>query len=564
MAVSKFQDPVFQRLALVAGIATCVALVFSETYSSMWALWQTTDHRHGLLVFPISAYLIWRLRDQLANEPLSVEWSGLLLVTVLAATWAIARLAGIQVVEHAASIGMVPAMALTVMGGRVTREMRFPLLFLLFALPVGDSAVPYLMIVTADISSALLRLSAIPVFREGQNLTLPGGNFYVAEVCSGLRYLVTGVMISLLYGYLTYTNWKKRFVLVAITSVLLVIANGVRAYIVMAIASATNLQLFGGRDHIYFGWIMFGIVMMAIMWVGARYEDEPDAVPGDSPQRAGLPIIVALGLIMLAITVKPLQADFGETGTILVALAALALFIVFLSGRKRSTANSVREEGGSMFANTMLRDIFIPTAAVGIIIVTSFIVAEIESVTVPETVRLDLSHHIKCPADGPWRQSWQPEFVEPDAEQAMTFRCGDIFVNAYSAAYSSARQGRELVSSAHKLIPTSWDHDIAVSDRTVKLQNGKRLEITEITKINGDAELIVWYWYDVNGSISSSPLITKVSQVAALMRKRPAGGRVVLLAVETGVGEDLGREQLQDVARALISNSISDQQDIGM
>ncbi len=239
-------------------------------------LWQTSDHRHGLLVIPISVFLIWRLRYQLVDLPVAPDARGLLLVVPLAMAWLVARLAGIQVVEHVAVLTMIPAAVGTLTGPRIVNKLLFPFGFLVLATPLGESLVPYLMVITADVSTGLLKLSGVPVLRNGQYISLPGGEFVVADVCAGLAYLVSGVMISLLYGYLTYTSVRKRVVLVAVAAITLVVANGVRAYIVMAVASATRMQILGGRDHVYFGWLMFGVVMMVIMWVGARYADDQE------------------------------------------------------------------------------------------------------------------------------------------------------------------------------------------------------------------------------------------------------------------------------------------------
>ena len=128
MDIAKLQDPVFHRLALIAGIAVFVALAFSATSASLWTMWQSSDHRHGLLVLPISAFLIWRLRHQLAETPVSVDWRGLVLVAMLAVAWVIARLAGIQVVEQAATTGMVPVMIFTIMGASIAGKILFPIL----------------------------------------------------------------------------------------------------------------------------------------------------------------------------------------------------------------------------------------------------------------------------------------------------------------------------------------------------------------------------------------------------------------------------------------------------
>ncbi len=142
------------------------------------------------------------------------------------------------------------------------------------------------MRVTADVSAALLRLTGVPVYREGQYITLPGGEFEVADVCSGLRYLVAGTMISLLFAYLTYRSTWRRVLFVAATAFALIFANGLRAFIVMWVASASEMRLLAGEDHVYFGWILFAVVIGGMFLLGTRYA-EHEALDGPRTTAVG-------------------------------------------------------------------------------------------------------------------------------------------------------------------------------------------------------------------------------------------------------------------------------------
>ena len=162
------QHPAIRKLALLIGIFAFLILVFGGSFSSMWDLWQTSDHRHGLLVFPISAFLIWQKRDLLIDVPVAVDLRGFIPVTLVALIWLLARLVGVQAIEHVAVLAMYPAVIMTLAGLAMVRTLLFPILFLLLATPLGESLVPYLMVITADISAGLLKLSGIPLLRNGQ------------------------------------------------------------------------------------------------------------------------------------------------------------------------------------------------------------------------------------------------------------------------------------------------------------------------------------------------------------------------------------------------------------
>ena len=51
------------------------------------------------------------------------------------------------------------------------------------------------------------------------------------------------------------------------------LTNGLRAFIVMAVASATDMRVLAGKDHVIFGWALFLLVMIALYFVAERFSD---------------------------------------------------------------------------------------------------------------------------------------------------------------------------------------------------------------------------------------------------------------------------------------------------
>ncbi len=113
----------------------------------------------------------------------------------------------------------------------------------------------------------------IPVFRQGMLVTLPGGVFEVADVCSGFNYLNAGLALGVLVGHEIFVSSIRRAVYFAVVAASFIAINGLRAFIVMAVASATDMHLLGGKDHILFGWLLFVVAMIALYFVAERYSD---------------------------------------------------------------------------------------------------------------------------------------------------------------------------------------------------------------------------------------------------------------------------------------------------
>ncbi|MGH8310128.1 MAG: exosortase A, partial [Steroidobacteraceae bacterium] len=268
----------------VAGLAALVVAIYSESFLGIVKLWTLSAYNHCFLVFPIGFYLLWRRRRTLAIVAIEPSWLGLALVCGLAVAWYLGRVIALQALEHVAAIMAIPAIVLAVMGGRFFRAALLPMVFLLLAIPVGEFLIPVLMEVTADIARSLLGIVGIPAYRQGQFISLPGGDFEVADVCSGLKYLLASLPLALLFASWAYRGTLARLMFVAVTAVVFIVGNGVRAFIVMIVASASELEYFAGRDHVIFGNVFFVALLVLVCWVGWRYADPPEADKAIDPR----------------------------------------------------------------------------------------------------------------------------------------------------------------------------------------------------------------------------------------------------------------------------------------
>jgi exosortase len=68
------------------------------------------------------------------------------------------------------------------------------------------------------------------------------------EACSGVRYLISSVTLGCLYAYLTYQSTKKRLLFIAVSIVVPIIANGLRAYMIVMIGHLSGMELATGGD----------------------------------------------------------------------------------------------------------------------------------------------------------------------------------------------------------------------------------------------------------------------------------------------------------------------------
>ncbi|HXF46798.1 MAG TPA: exosortase A, partial [Burkholderiaceae bacterium] len=273
---------------LAGGLAAlALTLLFFDTARSMVAVWsRSATFNHGFLVVPIALWLAWRRRDELAGVPVRPFWPALFLVAGAGFAWLLGRLAAAAVVEHFALVLMIQAALLTVYGVRFARVLALPLLFLFFAVPFGEAFVPKLIDWTADFTVFALKASGIPVYREGNYFMIPSGQWSVVEACSGIRYLIASLMVGVLFAHLMYAS-RRRQILFVVASVLVpIVANWLRAYFIVLIGHLSGNELAVGVDHLIYGWVFFGIVMLLLFWAGAQFRDAPRSAPaGDGIDR---------------------------------------------------------------------------------------------------------------------------------------------------------------------------------------------------------------------------------------------------------------------------------------
>ncbi len=293
---------------LTVGMGLILMAVFWPTFYSMAEIWERSEtFAHGYLIFPITAWLIWRNRDQLAGIRPRTDLRGLLLLALAGAGWLLADAGSVHVVAQYAFIVMLIAMVWTLLGSGFVRVMFFPLMFLLFAVPVGEFLIQPLMGVTAKFTVAMLQATGIPVYSEGTFFSIPSGNWSVVEGCSGLRYLIASVTLGVLYAYLTYRSWKRRLVFSIAAIIVPIFANSGRAYMIVMIAHLSDMKLALGIDHYIYGWVFFGLVMLLLFWIGSfwREDDQPETAGVTTPTiaagRPAYPILpVAVAVLVIA------------------------------------------------------------------------------------------------------------------------------------------------------------------------------------------------------------------------------------------------------------------------
>lgn len=477
---------------LALGVITMVVVVYWQTFSRIVEMWSISDYQYGWLVYPVSLYVFSQKRDVLALAQWRTSKRGLLLAALLVLVWVVARAVGIQIVEFASATLLVFASYWALAGTDAMRKVAFPLLLLLAAVPMGGFLVEPLMRITAEISSGLLSLVGIPVFRDGQFFVLSGGSFEVAVVCSGLQYLLAGVMASLAYAYVAYSSHTKRLLFVGIAAIVIVIANGVRAFIVMTVASATDMKILGGRDHVIFGMVLFAVVFFAMIWVGEGYADPRT----EKRQRY----------------VGQRDGQGGAVSGVLVIMTLVTLM------------------AGPMFGAAMINR--------GAAAIADFPLPGLDRC-------LETDDRI---SDG------FPTFPTADYQKRGLFACGDYEAGVYVASYGEQQQGKELIGWDNRVWPNEWRRYVDRSTVSIQTSDGGA-DVQQVLVRHPAGWRLIWYWYQVGPSVTGSQNRVKLLEALRALTLQPVESSIVVVIVisKSQNNEADLREQLERHADRVMS-----------
>lgn len=466
------------RLALIAVSVAIVGLcaVFWGTASQMVETWyESATFNHGFMIVPICGWLIWERREAIVKYVPKPDFRGLGIIAVCMVIWTVADAASVQSIMQFALVGMIQGAVLTVLGWRLVRAMLFPLVFLFFAVPFGDFLIPTLQDVTAAMVVEGLRIIDIPVFIDGVFLSIPSGNFEVAEACSGVRFLIATIALGCLFANLSFRTPLRRSIILFLAVLVPIVANGIRAFGIVYIAHITDHTVAVGVDHLVYGWIFFAFVTIVLLAIGMTFRetdgDNEIYMPADDDRVAG--------------------RFSNPKGLIAGAVASLAIAVV-----------------GPAYAGVMLER--------GVVRVIAPLAAPAvgngwEPVGKAET-------------------AWRPKFIGADAELMTSYRKSGARVHLYMAYYTHQRQGAELVNFANTSVDRNWQRS---GSGFTPVQIGSTDQVVKSTRLLGrNSRRLVWEWYWIGGNFTSDRYFAKVYEAIAKLFGRHKEAAAIVVAAD--------------------------------
>jgi exosortase len=245
-------------------IAALLVAVYFRIAIKLFADWYNIpDYSHGFLVPLFAAFLVWDKRKALSATPVNQSWSGVALI-LFSIVVLILGVYGVELFTSRISfVFMLAGLVWTFFGRAMLRELRFPLLVLLLAIPfpaiVFNQITFPLQLMASRLASEILPHLGVPVLQEGNVIELPVMKLEVAEACSGIRSLMSLFTLAVFYGYFLEKTTLRRWMLALASIPIAVAANVARIVGTGLCVQYWDPQKALGFFHEFSGWVMFVI-----------------------------------------------------------------------------------------------------------------------------------------------------------------------------------------------------------------------------------------------------------------------------------------------------------------
>jgi EpsI family protein len=250
------------------------ALYFGALHWLVTMDWPRDDYSHCYIVPFLLLYLLWEKRQTIMAAPARRSWTGLLPLCLALALFWIGELAGELFSMYISFWLAIVGLLWLHLGWPRLKRLAFPLVMILtmFPLPyfLDTKVLNTLKLISSKLGVAVLQLYGMPVFREGNVIDLGFTQLQVVDACSGLRYVMPLLVLSLLLAYWFKASFWKRAMLVISSVPLAIAVNGLRIALTGILYSVWGAAVAEEFFHGFSSWLIFLCMipfLLLEMWI---------------------------------------------------------------------------------------------------------------------------------------------------------------------------------------------------------------------------------------------------------------------------------------------------------
>jgi exosortase len=277
-AVSRREWTPYVPIGFLALCLVPVAFAWGLMQSVLALALQNDTFTYIPLIPVVSAYLIYTERKTIFFSP-SYGWMiGGPLIVLGAACLAVARfnffemrpINQISLLMLAFVFIWAGAFAIF-FGSRSLRAASFPLLFLLFAIPIPEPTLSQIILLlqqgSASATAAIFQMFNVPFVRQDLVFELPGVAIRIAEECSGIRSSLALLITTVLASHFFLRSGWRKLVLCILVVPIVILKNGLRIATLSTLAIYVNPGFLYGRLHHQGGVVFFLIALLPMAFV---------------------------------------------------------------------------------------------------------------------------------------------------------------------------------------------------------------------------------------------------------------------------------------------------------
>lgn len=475
--------------------------------------WAQEDYSYCYFIPLILIYLLWDKKKELSSIPAAPSCKGLIpLVTGLILFW-VGELSGEFYSLYVSLWLAVIGLCWLHMGWKKMKVIIFPLGFSLAMFPLPNFFMANtslrLKLISSKIGVFFMHLAGMSAYREGNIIDLGFAQLQVVDACSGLRYLIPLIVLSILVAYYMKDPIWKKIMIIASSVPLSIVTNSLRIALTGILYKYFGEKIATGFFHDFSGWFIF---------------------------------MTSFGILLLEI--KLLRKSKTNQ--------------VISSGQDTSESKRFpqkEQNSSSPIARTSLIDSRFIIAML-LLVVT---IALSRGMEFREHIPIRKSLHELPLQIGPWngdRKTMEQQFLD-----ALSFSDYTIVdyqdpsgknVNFYIAYYEKQRKGESIHSPSTCLPGSGWIFSESV-DCTITSGSTGRLTFTvkKVLMENNGNRQVMYYWFSQRGRILTDPFQLKFYTFwDALTKKRTDGALVRMI---TPIYEKEGVREAEDRLSSLAS-----------
>jgi exosortase B len=245
--------------------------LFVPTYVGLASgIWNSEEQAHGPIVLAVVLWMFWQQRAVVAAPARSTNpVAGSVLFGFGLLVYILGRSQDILILEVGSQIPILGGLLLLTRGTQSVRAFWFPLMFLLFMLPlpgfVVDGLTGPLKQYVSVIVEQLLYVAGYPIARNGVVLTIGPYQLLVADACSGLHSMFSLSSMGLLYLYLMqHPSWTRNGILIASILPIAFAANVLRVIVLVLVTYYLGDEAGQGFLHGFAGIALFVIALLML------------------------------------------------------------------------------------------------------------------------------------------------------------------------------------------------------------------------------------------------------------------------------------------------------------